>query len=271
MQDVSRDRDHTSAASDFVISDEPLVQTEVSPAAISGSDIGARELPQHYAATPSLVSVARDPHTIFAYWDIDWSAVFRSDPPPDHKVHLRLKSETAADEESVSVEPFAGSCYISCAKPGTTYRVEIGYYQPFEVWHSVAVANPVATPAAEAAADDSEFNLVNVPFHLHFQRLVDLFRGSRYDGAALTEAMSDLQRRTEGVRGIEAAPDRLSDAEEELLRQMDWKLSASEVVRREEFRSGERQTPSLRQRIEQLMRSGVREFVGRSGGSSRSA
>ncbi|MDQ6807877.1 MAG: DUF4912 domain-containing protein [Verrucomicrobiota bacterium] len=268
MQDVSRDRDQTYAASDFAISDEPLVRTEVIRPAISGNEIGAPELPQHYAATPSLVSIARDPHTIFAYWDIDWIPVFGSNPPADQKVRLRLTSESTPEEETARVEPFAGSFYISCAKPDTTYRVEIGYYQPSEVWHSVAISNPITTPAAEAAADDSEFNLVNVPFHLHFQRLVDLFRGSRYDGAALIQTMSDLQRQTEDVRGTQAPPEKLADAEKEFLRAMDWKLSADEVVRREEFRSAEGLTPSLRQRIAQRMRSSVDFAVG-SGESSR--
>lgn len=255
------------AGSGFAISDEPLIKKAGDPGnelPLEVSDLG--ELPRRYFPSPALFAIARDPQTIFAYWDIDWTSLFADESPVDQKIQIRLASDVATDNESISAEPLAGSCYIRSAKPNTVYRLEIGYYQPATEWHSVALSNSVTTPAADAA-DDGDFNIVSVPFHLHFQRLIDMFRGSKYDGAALAEMMSDLQHRADH----EKAGNALTEAEHDLLHAIGWSLSPTEIRQRTDLRGNGTVTPSMQERLLQILGPGVSSLAGGFDGSSRSA
>src|SRR5206468_1709941 len=53
-------------------------------------------------------------------------------------------------------------------------RIEIGYYQPADVWNSVATSNTIMMSSAEVS-ESEQVDLATIPFHLSFQQLVDLF------------------------------------------------------------------------------------------------
>ena len=46
-------------------------------------DFGDVVEPPRISGSPVLFAIARDPHTIFAYWDIDWRSVFGETSPMD--------------------------------------------------------------------------------------------------------------------------------------------------------------------------------------------
>src|SRR5437588_8327214 len=82
---------------------------------------------------PLLFAIARDPRTIFAYWNIDWAAIFEKSAPVDRQAHLRVHRDNV-QESNVAVEPMAGNHYLKISQPRGKYQVEIGYYQPENVW-----------------------------------------------------------------------------------------------------------------------------------------
>jgi hypothetical protein len=149
------------------------------------------ELPKVYG-DPLLFAVPRDPHTLFVYWMIDWSSIFETSAPVDRQVHLRVRRDDATEETSIAVEPMAGNCYVTVSEPRETYHVEIGYYQPKDVWNSVATSEVVTTPP-ERVSSNVDVDVATIPFHLSFQRLIDLFRASNRD--ALSEIVSRFQKR----------------------------------------------------------------------------
>ena len=108
------------------------------------------ELPRSYGGA-FLFAIARDPHTIFVYWDIDWVPIFEPTPPIDRKVHLRLLWHEGIEESTVAVEPLAGSHLLSVLHARSSYRVEIGYYAPEKIWNSVAISSAVITPPDDVA------------------------------------------------------------------------------------------------------------------------
>src|SRR6266403_4803486 len=131
-------------------------------------------LPREYGAR-ILFAIARDPRTIFASWNIDWLALFEQVIPVDRQVHLRLYGADGLQEKTVAVEPMAAMHYVTTSGSHASYRVEIGYYQPADVWHSVAISHEIAMPPT-GVAETADVDLATIPFHVAFQQLLSLFR-----------------------------------------------------------------------------------------------
>jgi len=207
----------------FRISNGPVIQS-AEEAGTSAADFGdIAELPRPHGA-PELFAIARDPRTMFTYWSIDWSRLFAQTMPVDRQVHLRVYRGDGALEMSAAVEPMAVNSYLTVSQRGV-YRVEIGYYQPEGVWNSVAMSNEVTMPADDIA-QHADVDLVTIPFHLSFQRLIDLFGAT--NGAALAETISRFQKRALTEEGRQ-----LSTSEErEILRTMDLSLLEISASRR---------------------------------------
>ncbi len=196
----------SATASGFRISEGPVVRAARGKPSFDLEDVV--ELPRLYGE-PILFAIARDPRTIFTYWNIDWPSIFESTSPIDRLVHLRVCKNDGAQETSAAAEPMAGNCCLAVSEPRAVYRVEIGYYQPEDVWNSVATSDAVTMPP-DRVSENVDVDLVTIPFHLSFQRLIDLFRTS--NGDALTEIISRLQRRA------------LTDADRELLSPEEWEI-----------------------------------------------
>jgi len=188
-----------------------------------GDDFGEMvELPRPFGA-PILFAIARDPQTIFTYWSIDWPTIFAEGMPVDRQVHLRVYTGDGALETSVAVEPMAGNSYLAVSQPRGVYRVEIGYYQPEDVWNSVAVSDEITMPPDNVTAD-AEVDIATIPLHLSFQQLLDLFRVS--NGAALAEIISQFEKRALNEEEREL----LNAEERKILRGMDLSLLSTAVA-----------------------------------------
>jgi hypothetical protein len=227
----------------YRVSNGPIVRLARSESKLPAEFADAIELPRVYGA-PLLFAIARDPRTLFVYWNVDWSAIFESTAPVDRQVHLRIHRADGTEELTEAVEPMAGNCYVKVSQPRENYRVELGYYQPNQVWNLVATSEPVTIPA-EKVAENEDVDVATIPFHLSFQRLIDLFRASKTD--ALSEIISRLQRRA--VSDEERAL--LTDEEWEILRAMNLSIDQIEAGRRA-FRHP-KNGAALRRRAETLL------------------
>ncbi len=230
----------------FRISNGPVIQSadEAGTSPADFSDIV--ELPCFHGA-PELFAIARDPRTIFTYWSIDWPRLFAQTTPVDRQVHLRVYRGDGALEMSAAVEPMAGSSFLTVSQQRGVYRVEVGYYQPEDVWNSVAISNEVTTPPDDIALH-ADVDLVTIPLHLSFQRLIDLFRASNRD--TLAETISQFQRHALN----EDKRDLRSGEEREILHAMDLSLIEIAAARRTFTDQGENET--LRKRADAILRSG---------------
>jgi len=175
------------------------------------------ELPRFYGPS-RLFAIARDPWTIFAYWNVDWPAIFKNSTPIDRRVHLRIHCADGLEEKETAVEPMAATHYVTLSQRHRTCRIEIGYYQPADVWHSVAMSNEIPMPPTEIS-EAEHVDLATIPFHLRFQQLVDLFGAGKDD--ALATVISRFQTHT-ASRG---SPDNLSSEERQILQRTGVALS----------------------------------------------
>lgn len=235
------------AANDFAVSPRPVVSAETQRDAARVSDYeNLGELPRSYGQGV-LFAIARDPHTLFAYWEINWPEVFGRNFPPDRKVHLRVFSEDGIEETSAAVEPLAGSHTITVAQARGAYRIELGYHAPADVWNSVATSDLVMTPP-DAVADDAAIDIATVPFHLSFQRIADAFRGAKYDGDAIVKILGRLQERADDPAEDAA----LTDTDREVLRALECSLSDTDALERSLLREAA-DNFSTRARIEAIL------------------
>ncbi len=160
--------------------------------------------PPRFHGPPRLVAIARDPWTIFAYWNVDWSSIF---------------------EKEASVEPMAGMHYVTTSQRHRACRIEIGYYQPADVWHSVVMSNEIMIPPAETS-EAVHVDLATIPFHLRFQQLVDLF------GAANDDALATVISRFQTRAVSSGRHERLSSEERKILQRTGVALSELAGARR---------------------------------------
>jgi hypothetical protein len=179
--------------------------------------------PPRFHGPPRLLAIARDPWTIFVYWNVDWPSIFKNAAPIDRQVHLRVHCTDGLEEKEAAVEPMAGMHYLTMSQRHRACRIEIGYYQPADIWHSVTMSNDSMIPPAETS-EAERVDLATIPFHLRFQQLVDLFGAANDDALAIVisrlqtravsngrqEKLSSEERQT--LRRAGVAPSELADA-----------------------------------------------------------
>jgi hypothetical protein len=199
----------------FHISRKPVVPLAEDDESHAWSD--GTELP-HFHGPPRLLAMARDPWTIFAYWNVDWPSIFENAAPVDRQVHLRIHCTDGLEEKETAVEPMKGTHYLKMSQRHRACRIEIGYYQPADVWHSVAMSNEIVIPPAETS-EAEHVDVVTIPFHLRFQQLVDLFGAANDD--ALATVISRFQTRVASSGGQH----KLSPVERKILRRTGIALS----------------------------------------------
>ena len=197
----------------------PLAEGEESHALSNGL-----ELPRFHGP-PHLLAIARDPWTIFAYWNVNWPSIFKNAAPIDRQVHLRVLCTGDLQEKEAAVEPMAGMHYVTMSQRHRACRVEIGYYQPADIWHSVAMSNEVMIPTAETY--EAEYvDLATIPFHLRFQQLVDLF------GPADHDTLATVISRFQAGAVSSGSHEKLSSEERKILQRTGVALSELAEARR---------------------------------------
>ena len=216
---TKRNAQRLQARDAFRICEKPVVGVAVDDRQHDvGDSVGG---PRVYGP-PILFAIARDSRTIFASWNIDWTSVFKKAMPVDRQVHLRIRRADGVEEKCVAVEPLVAMHYVTIPKPHGSHVVEIGYYQPADVWHSVARSNKVVMPP-NSVAETEDVHLATIPFHLSFQRLLDLFGAS--NETALATVMSQFQKRALSSEQPETVTE---EEEEEILRKLH--VSTSEIA-----------------------------------------
>jgi uncharacterized protein len=113
------------------------------------------ELPEAYG-TRKLTLLARDPHWLYAHWDLTaqqqrhYNALSR-----DRHLVVRVQPGTLAGHAAsdIHVHPESRSWFIHVEQAATRYSVELGYYPPEGRWVKVAGAAPVTTPPDTVSLD----------------------------------------------------------------------------------------------------------------------
>jgi hypothetical protein len=249
----------TPVPADFDLSNPPVDRTQ-----ITGEDpAGSRDfdvLPRAYGI-PLVCALARNPTSLFVFWEIDWSALFARTAPRNRQVHLRLQNSDGTEIRRIVIEPMVGYCDIFVPNSDSSYRVELGYFGVDEAWHSAGSATAVNTPA-DSLGDRLEGTFATVPYHLSFQRLTDQLRASADAGESVIAQLARLQEKALTRAGSAS----LTSAEGEVLRAIEANLPDG-------WRDGARNPGgeiNLDRRLEEIMGFDSTSPASALGGSSRS-
>jgi uncharacterized protein len=112
------------------------------------------EFPEAYG-TQRLLLVARDPHWLYANWDLTRSQLehFNRLSGQGHLM-LRIYQDTGTSPcKELPVHPESRNWFVQVEQAGCTYRADLGYYSQGGSWVTISASSPVATPA-EGLSDD---------------------------------------------------------------------------------------------------------------------
>ncbi len=244
----------------FRISDEPVVGAEHVEEHLTRkiSDVPS-ELPPS-SGGDLLYIIARDPKSLFVYWDLDWTQLFARAGLSVRQLHLRTLRADGSEEGTIEINPFLGYCFVEVTAADANYSCELGCFEGSD-WKSLIRSGSTATPAAEMS-DDLDADFATVPFHLSFQRLVDMFRAPEGQRRALASSVAAVQEKTRALRQTMPPADwsRLVDAAANLVNaEAAFGLSGVSssdfaTFLRAEQRDGKRITPSpeMRERWKEL-------------------
>ena len=186
----------------FKVAKKPVIQAETEgdahkyevtrePAPASAyEDLG--HLPESYGEK-HLFLIARDPHWLFAYWDFDWANYPAAGMENgERKFFLKVIAPSGAQESITEINPEARNWYIPAQRAKTAYRTEIGYFDRNGTWNSIVSSQEATTPS-DSVSQQAEVSFATLPFHLSFQRLVEMVRSMMLEGESLVDALSRLQ------------------------------------------------------------------------------
>jgi Uncharacterized protein conserved in bacteria len=106
------------------------------------------KLPESYG-TGKLLLTARDPHTLFAHWDLTGQQQQQyNSQSADGRLALRAYAHALSNQPAVEamVEPDSRHLFLHVETAGASYVGELGYYQPDRQWKTVATSGPATTP-----------------------------------------------------------------------------------------------------------------------------
>lgn len=190
----------TQSGQGFHISNEPVVRSNQIPASRNGA--ASRELPAS-SETDLLYVIARDPKSLFVYWVLNWTRLFARASLSARQVHLRIYRQDGSIETTHEINPFRGHCYADVASAATRYYCEIGCFED-EEWTSLVRSGKAVTPE-DRMSEDLSAQFATLPIHLSFQRMLEILRATKAEGATLARSVAELQEKAGAANGLNEA------------------------------------------------------------------
>ena len=153
------------------------------------------ELPEAYG-TEKLSLTARDPHRLYAHWDLT------------REQQLRLNARSAAGHLilriyagkvqghpicEIHVHPESRHWFAHVERAGNSYAAELGYYSTPRRWMRVAVSSATVTPP-DAVSTESDVEFATIPFEFPFARLLEIIKSAVGEHLPLAQAIEELRR-----------------------------------------------------------------------------
>lgn len=173
------------------------------PPTASWAETGG-ELPESYG-TAKLWLTARDPHWLYAYWDLSSEQMrhYNSESDDGHLV-LRVFEKSFVGEPLVTqhVHPESRNWFVHVAKAATKYVAQLGYFDRQERWQTVALSPATVTPP-DNLSDDTSADFATLPSEVPFEQLVEMVKTVISQHVPLMEALAQL--RAEGHANLPTA------------------------------------------------------------------
>ncbi len=152
---------------------EKYVLGPTAPAGHSGPDEGA--LPEAYG-TGKLSLTARDPHWLYAHWDLTLDQQRRYNAlAADHHLVVRVYRGAIGEQPvtEVHVHPESRHWFIHVERADRRHVAELGYYRPRREWVTIVTSSSTVTPA-DTASNDQTVRFATIPPHVRLTQLAAL-------------------------------------------------------------------------------------------------
>lgn len=153
------------------------------------------KLPEAYG-TKRLFLAARDPHWLYAHWDLTREQQRRCNAA-SAEGHLVLRVFVDRVEQAplleIHVHPESRHWFVHVGRGGTKFMAELGYYRRSGVWTSVSISAATLTPE-DLPAEATAASFATIPPELPLPRLVALVRQAAMTHAPLAAAIEELRQ-----------------------------------------------------------------------------
>ena len=168
----------------------PAATPKKTPKQKQYEDLG--ELPEAYG-TKKLYLTARDPHWLYAYWDLTPDQIGHAERQShDGKVFLQLYTANGERLQQIHISPWTREWYLGANRPDHTFYAEVGYYRrdgKFEI----ITRSPNVTSPRNSMSWRSEARFATIPFKFSFRELAEIIRDHALPNEEVAETLSRLQ------------------------------------------------------------------------------
>jgi hypothetical protein len=159
------------------------------------------ELPESYG-TQRLLLTARDPHWLYAHWDLTREQLKRyNGRSVDRHLVLRVYRNEVSGEpfREIHVHPESRNWFAHVGMGGAKFVAELGYYRPNDQWVAIATSGSTVTPP-DTVSDDLSVWFETLPVDMRFEDVLRLVKAAVADHVPLMEALQQL--RASGMSGL---------------------------------------------------------------------
>ena len=136
--------------------------------------------------------VARDPRSLFSYWE------FRPSEHPEAvnaegiaRFLLRIFRADGSEEAIVEIQPEAGNWFVPVSRSDCVYFAELGFFSN-GVWCFMARSSVARTPP-DAISDEGPESFATIPARVSFQRMRELLALSAVPGEGIARTAARIQ------------------------------------------------------------------------------
>ena len=153
------------------------------------------ELPESYG-TKKLVLTARDPHWLYANWDLtrEQQSKLNAKSSDGHLV-LRIYGGKIEGHPlyEVHVHPESRHWFAHVERAGNSYAAELGFYSALGKWTRVAASSATVTPS-DAVSPETDTEFATIPFEFPFAKLMQIVEKAVSENRPLAQAIEELRR-----------------------------------------------------------------------------
>ncbi|NJK91350.1 MAG: DUF4912 domain-containing protein [Blastochloris sp.] len=192
------------------------------------------DLPPSYG-TRKLYLTARDPHFLYAYWDLNHDQLVEGERSAhDGKIFLQLYHSNGQRLQQIQISTWSKEWVLHVNQPDTTFFSEIGYYRADGGFEVLSRSGQATTPR-DTLSWRTDVEFVTIPFEFSFRELLEIIRNNMFEGEELAAALARLQK--DGFSFPFAVGQRRSLTEEAHQQLIDY--LGGDTIRRVQAGSGE--------------------------------
>ncbi len=153
------------------------------------------ELPEAYG-TKKLLLTARDPHWLYAHWDLtlDQLKKYNSLSADGHLLLRVFVNERKGEPlAQIHVHPESRNWFVHVGKGSTRYVAELGYFSKTGKWTHVSTSDATLTPP-DSLSEDTSVRFATIPMDVPMDELLGVIKSAVRENGSLGGVLAQLRQ-----------------------------------------------------------------------------